>query len=38
LLGGYRYLSVNYTPTANVQFVYDVDMPGLMFGATFNIK
>jgi hypothetical protein len=38
LLGGYRYLSVNYRPTGNVQFVYDVDMPGLIFGATFNIK
>ena len=38
LLGGYRYLSVNYRPTGNVQFVYDVDMPGLMFGATFNVK
>jgi hypothetical protein len=38
LLGGYRYLSVNYRPTGNDQFVYDVDMPGLMFGATFNIK
>jgi len=38
LLGGYRYLSVNYRPTSNVQFVYDVDMPGLMFGATFSIK
>jgi hypothetical protein len=38
LLGGYRYLSVNYRPTGKVQFVYDVDMPGLMFGATFSIK
>jgi hypothetical protein len=38
LLGGYRYLSVNYRPTGNNQFVYDVDMPGLMFGATFEIK
>ena len=38
LLGGYRYLGVNYKPTGNVQFVYDVDMPGLMFGATFDIK
>jgi len=38
LLGGYRYLSVNYRPTGNVPFIYDVDMPGLMFGATFKIK
>jgi hypothetical protein len=38
LLGGYRYLSVNYRPTGKVQFVYDVDMPGLMIGATFNLK
>lgn len=38
LLSGYRYLSVNYKPNGNVQFVCDVDMPGLVFGATFNVK
>lgn len=38
LLAGYRYLSVNYRPNSTKQFVYDVNMPGLMMGATFNIK
>ena len=38
LLGGYRYLSVNYRPNGAKQFVYDVNMPGLVLGATFNIK
>jgi hypothetical protein len=38
LMAGYRYLSVNYRPNAMAQFVYDVDMPGLVLGATFNIK
>jgi hypothetical protein len=38
LLAGYRYLSVDYRPNGKAQFVYDVDMPGLMFGATFNLK
>jgi hypothetical protein len=38
LLGGYRYLSVNYQPNGNAQFVYNVNMPGLVFGATFHIK
>jgi hypothetical protein len=38
LLAGYRYLHVNYRPNGNAQFVYDVNMPGLMLGATFNIK
>ncbi len=38
LLGGYRYLSVNYRPNGYNQFVYDVNMPGLVVGATFNIK
>jgi hypothetical protein len=38
VLGGYRYLSVNYRPNGNAKFVYDVDMPGLVIGATFNIK
>ena len=38
LLVGYRYLHVNYRPTSNTQFVYDVNMPGLVLGATFNLK
>jgi hypothetical protein len=38
LLGGYRYLSVNYRPNGKAQFVYDVNMPGLMFGVTINVK
>jgi hypothetical protein len=38
LLAGYRYLHVNYRPNGNPQFVYDVNMPGLALGATFNIK
>jgi hypothetical protein len=38
LLVGYRYLHVNYRPNGNAQFVYDVYMPGLVLGATFNLK
>jgi hypothetical protein len=38
LLAGYRYLSVNYRPNGYAQFVYDVNMPGMILGATFNIK
>jgi hypothetical protein len=38
LLAGYRYLSVNYRPYGKAQFVYDVNMPGLVLGATYNIK
>ena len=38
LLAGYRYLHVNYRPNGNPQFVYDVNMPGVVMGATFNIK
>jgi hypothetical protein len=38
LLAGYRYLHVNYRPNANAQFVYDVNMPGVVMGATFNIQ
>jgi hypothetical protein len=38
LLGGYRYLSVDYRPNSRALFVYDVDMPGLAIGATFNVK
>jgi len=38
LLAGYRYLHVNYRPNGNAQFIYDVNMPGLILGATFNIK
>jgi outer membrane receptor protein involved in Fe transport len=38
LLVGYRYLHVNYRPNGNAQFVYDVYMPGLALGATYNIK
>jgi hypothetical protein len=38
LLAGYRYLSVNYRPNGHAQFVYDVNMPGLVLGATYRIK
>ena len=38
MLAGYRYLSINYRPNGNAQFVYDVDMPGLVLGATYNFK
>jgi hypothetical protein len=32
LLAGYRYLSVDYRPTGKAQFVYDVNMPGVVAG------
>ncbi len=35
---GCRYLSVDYRPNGNALFVYDVNMPGLVIGATFNVK
>jgi hypothetical protein len=38
VLGGYRYLSVNYRPNGKAQFVYDVNMPGLILGVTINVK
>jgi len=38
LLAGYRYLSVDYRPNGQAQFVYNVNMPGVVFGATFNAK
>jgi hypothetical protein len=38
LLAGYRYMSVNYRPYSSKAFVYDVNMPGLVLGATFNLK
>ncbi len=38
LVAGYRYLVVDYRPRGNLGFVYDVAMPGVMVGATFNIK
>jgi len=38
LLGGYRYLSIDYRPNGNAQFVYDVNMPGLILGATYTFK
>jgi len=38
MLAGYRYLSINYRPNGKAQFVYDVNMPGLVIGATYNIK
>jgi hypothetical protein len=38
LLAGYRYLSINYRPNGKAQLVYDVNMPGLVLGATYNIK
>jgi hypothetical protein len=36
LQAGYRYMSVNYRPSNT--FVYDVTVPGLALGATFNLK
>jgi hypothetical protein len=38
LLAGYRYLNVDYRPTGKPGFIYDVAMPGLVLGATFNVK
>jgi hypothetical protein len=38
LLAGYRYLSVNYRPSGQSQFIYNVNMPGMVIGATYNIK
>lgn len=38
VLVGYRYLSVDYRPNGRALFVYDVNMPGLAIGATFNAK
>jgi len=38
LLAGYRYLSVDYRPGTNKQFVYDVNMPGAVLGAEYTFK
>lgn len=38
LLGGYRYLAIDYRPNERKQFVYDLNTPGLIVGATFSIK
>jgi hypothetical protein len=38
LQAGYRYLSVNYRPNSKSNFVYDLNMPGLLLGMTFNVK
>lgn len=38
LVAGYRYLSVNYRPHSADRFIYDVNMPGMVLGATFNLK
>jgi hypothetical protein len=38
LQAGYRYLSVNYRPNSTSNFVYDLNMPGLLVGATINLK
>jgi len=38
LLAGYRYLDVDYRPNGRAGFIYDVAMPGLVLGATFNMK
>jgi len=38
LLGGYRYLSINYRPNGSAQFIYNLNMPGLALGATYTIK
>lgn len=38
MLVGYGYLHLNYRPNGDAQFVYDICMPGLVLGATCNIK
>jgi hypothetical protein len=38
LLAGFRYLSVDYRSNGNAQFIYDMNVPGLAIGATYNIK
>jgi len=38
LQAGYRYLSVNYRPYSKNNFVYDLNVPGLLVGATINLK
>ncbi|MGB9433896.1 MAG: hypothetical protein WBQ89_16755 [Candidatus Acidiferrum sp.] len=38
LLGGYRYLGIDYRPYGNKQFILDMNVPGVMVGATFTIK
>jgi hypothetical protein len=38
LLAGYRYLAVDYRPTGQAGFIYDVAMPGVMLGLTINVK
>ena len=38
LLAGYRYLSVDYRPNGKAQFIYDVDMPGMVLGVTYKFK
>ncbi len=38
LQAGYRYLSVNYRPNSTNNFVYDLNVPGLLVGATINLK
>jgi hypothetical protein len=38
LVAGYHYLYVNYRPNGIALFVYDVNMPGVVMGASFNIK
>jgi hypothetical protein len=35
---GYRYMSIDYRSTAKALFVYDLNMPGLILGATINLK
>jgi hypothetical protein len=35
---GYRYLSVNYRPNSKSNFVYDLNMPGLLLGVVINAK
>jgi len=38
LVLGYRYLAVDYRPTGNAGFIYDVAMPGVVGGLTIKIK
>ncbi len=38
LQAGYRYLSVDYRPNSKNNFVYDLNVPGLLVGATINLK
>ncbi len=38
LLGGWRYLSVNYRPSGSASFIYDMTTSGLIFGVTIPLR